>query len=94
MNIFENYLKKIQDLIKKNQKKLELKNIDNVKGINLEIPPSNINSDLSSNICMILAKVNKLNPNKLALSIKDLIKSNIKDFERSGCKSWFFKHTA
>ena len=82
MKIFENYLKKIQDLIKKNQKKLELKNIDNVKGINLEIPPSNINSDLSSNICMILAKVNKLNPNKLALSIKDLIKSNIKDFEK------------
>ena len=64
MNIFENYLKKIKDLIKKNQKKLELKNIDNLKGINLEIPPSNINSDLSSNICMILAKVNKLNPNK------------------------------
>ncbi len=48
MNIFENYLKKIKDLIKKNQKKLELKNIDNLKGINLEIPPSNINSDLSS----------------------------------------------
>ncbi len=82
MNIFENYLKKIKDLIKKNQKKLELKNIDNLKGINLEIPPSNINSDLSSNICMILAKVNKLNPNKLALSMKDLIKSNIKDFEK------------
>ena len=81
MNIFESYLKKISTLIKKNKNQLELKELNDFKGINLEIPPTNIASDLSSNICMILAKINKLDPNKLALRIKDLIKKNINDFK-------------
>ncbi len=81
MNIFENYLKKILKITKINQHKLDLKDVENLKGINLEIPPSNINSDLSSNICMILAKTNKLDPNKLAIKFKELIKANIEDFE-------------
>ena len=81
MNIFENYLKKILKITKLNQHKLDLKDVENLKGINLEIPPSNINSDLSSNICMILAKTNKLDPNKLAIKFKELIKANIEDFE-------------
>ena len=82
MNIFENYLEKILNCIKTNQRKLDLKDVENLKGINLEIPPSNIDSDLSSNICMILAKTNKLNPNKLAIKLKDLIKADIQDFEK------------
>ena len=81
MNIFDNYLKQIFNLIKKNQKNLDLENIDNFKGINLEIPPPNINSDLSSNICMVLAKKNKLNPNNLAKKIKELLDNNISDFK-------------
>ena len=60
MNIFKNYLKDIVVLVKKNQKKLDLIEINDFKGVNLEIPPHNIGSDLSSNICMILAKLNKL----------------------------------
>ena len=52
MNIFESYLKEIFSLIKK-KKKLDLKSINDFKGVNLEIPPLNIDSDLSSNLCMI-----------------------------------------
>ena len=81
MNIFESYLKDIVGLIKKNQQKLDLTETNNFKGANLEIPPPNIGSDLSSNICMILAKSNKLDPNKLAIKIKELIKKNINDFK-------------
>ena len=81
MNIFESYLKEIFSLIKKNKKKLDLKSINDFKGVNLEIPPLNIDSDLSSNLCMILAKVNKMDPKKLALKIKSLIKKRIKDFK-------------
>ncbi len=83
MNIFDNYLKKILNLIKKNQKKLDLNETNNFKGIILEIPPFNINSDLSTNICMILAKLNKLDSNKLALKIKKLIEENISDFKET-----------
>ena len=81
MNIFESYLKEIFSLIKKNKKKLDLKSINDFKGVNLEIPPLNIDSDLSSNLCMILAKVNKMDPKRLALKIKSLIKKRIKDFK-------------
>ena len=81
MNIFENYLKEILSLIKKNQNKLNLNEINNFKGVNLEIPPVNFNEDLSSNICMVLAKINKLNPNELATKVQALIKANIKDFK-------------
>ncbi len=82
MNIFDNYLKKILLLIKKNQIKLKLKDINEFKGINLEIPPSNFESDLSTNICMILAKLNKMDPKKLALQVKKIIVENIDDFKK------------
>tara|TARA_Y100000591_G_scaffold300110_1_gene293307 strand:+ start:319 stop:2037 length:1719 start_codon:yes stop_codon:yes gene_type:complete len=81
MNIFESYLKEILSLIKKNQNKLNLNEINNFKGVNLEIPPVNFNEDLSSNVCMVLAKINKLNPNELATKVQTLIKANIKDFK-------------
>ncbi len=82
MNIFDSYLKEILNLIKTNKKKLDLKDINNFKGVNLEIPPPNINSDLSTNICMILAKLNNLDPNKLASNVREIIKANIEDFKK------------
>ena len=40
MNIFEEYTKKIKSIIIKNQKFLKLENLNNFKGIVVEIPPS------------------------------------------------------
>ena len=82
MNIFDEYLKKILDLIKKNKKELNIKKLNNFKGMNLEVPPSNFDSDLSSNICMIIAKLNNLDPKKLATNVKELMKKSITDFEK------------
>ncbi len=82
MNIFDYYLEKITNLIKKNQNKLGLKETNKFNGINLEIPPPNFDSDLSTNICMILAKLNKVDPIKLALKFKKIIEENINDFEK------------
>ena len=62
MNIFDHHLKEIQNLILINKKKLKLENIDNLKNVNLEIPPNQFNFDLSCNIAMVLGKSNKLNP--------------------------------
>ena len=69
MNIFDYHLKEIHNLILANKKKLKLENIDNLKNINLEIPPQ-FNFDLSCNIAMVLGKSNKLNPKVLAKNIK------------------------
>ncbi len=81
MNIFDKYLEEILSLVKKNEKKLNINEFNEFKGISLEIPPINFGSDLSTNICMILAKLNKQDPKVLALKIKELIGKNISDFQ-------------
>ena len=81
MNIYELYLGKIKILVKKNQKSLELKNLDNFKSVNMENPPEKFDFDLSTNICMVLAKKNDLNPIKLSQKIKSLFKKNLTDFD-------------
>ena len=80
MNIFENYLKEIENLILKNKSYLSLKNIDNFKNVNLEIPPAHFNFDLSCNIAMVLGKSNKINPKDLAQKFKKLFIDNINYF--------------
>jgi len=73
MNIFNTYLKKIKSSVLKNQKELSIKNVDNFKGIVVESPPLEFNFDLSSNVSLILAKKNKMNPKMLAENIKLII---------------------
>ncbi len=80
MNIFDNYLKEIQNLILSNKKILKLENIDNLKKINLEIPPQQYNFDLSCNIAMVLGKSNKINPKDLAKKIKEIFLKKIINF--------------
>ena len=81
MNIFEHYLKKILSIVKKNKEELNLKKLNNFKGVVLESPPENFDFDISSNIALILAKLNDLNPIELSKNIKTLINKNIKDFK-------------
>ena len=76
MNIFENYLKEIENLVLINKSDLSLKNLDNLKNISLEIPPAEFNFDLSCNIAMILGKSNKLNPKDLSQNLKKLFINN------------------
>ena len=56
MNIFEYHLAEIKDLILSKKDTLKLDKIDNLKGVNLEIPPEQFNFDLSCNIAMVLGK--------------------------------------
>ena len=61
MNIFENYLSKINKVILDNKDNLKLTILENLDNINLEVPPNHFNYDLSSNVSLVLAKSNKLN---------------------------------
>ena len=81
MNIFEYYLLKINKIILDNKLNLSLTHLDDLKNVNLEVPPEHINFDLSSNVCLVLSKANKINPNQLANKIKTLLLKNIKHFE-------------
>ena len=80
MNIFEHHLSEIKKLILSNKKNLELNNVENLKNINLEIPPEQFNFDLSCNVAMVLGKTNKKNPNELALKLKNFFLEKISSF--------------
>ena len=82
MNIFEEYLEKINTLVDKNKEILKLDNLNNFKGIVVETPPEEFNFDLSCNASLVLAKINKINPKELANKMKDLILKNLSDFEK------------
>ena len=82
MNIFENYLTKINKIILDNKKILKLKNLENLDNINLEVPPNHFNYDLSSNVSLVLSKINNLKPIELADYIKDLLLQKVDHFEK------------
>jgi arginyl-tRNA synthetase len=81
MNIFEYYLSEIHNLVVNHKDDLKLNNLDNIKNINLEVPPQQFNFDLSCNISLVLAKANNLNSKALAVQLKNLFKKKIKNFE-------------
>ena len=74
MNIFEQYLDKIKKILLELSKKGDLILPDKLDGITAEIPPSKFNSDISTNVAMVLSKVNKKSPIDLANTLADAIK--------------------
>tara|TARA_B100000963_G_scaffold361479_1_gene397124 strand:- start:2290 stop:4014 length:1725 start_codon:yes stop_codon:yes gene_type:complete len=81
MNIFENYFTEIKKVVLDNKSVLGISEIDNISSFSVEVPPEHFDFDLSTNVSLILAKLNKLNPNKLANTLKDLLLNNISDFK-------------
>tara|TARA_B100000575_G_C23138074_1_gene661655 strand:+ start:355 stop:2079 length:1725 start_codon:yes stop_codon:yes gene_type:complete len=82
MNIFENYLSKLNKIILDNKNILKLENLEQLNNVNLEVPPEHFNFDLSSNVALILAKTNNMNSNNLASNIKDLLLKKVDHFEK------------
>ena len=76
MNIFEIYLDKIKSIIVDLNKKGELAIPETLNGINSEIPPAKFDSDISTNVAMVLSKLNKKSPLDLAEKISPIIKEN------------------
>ena len=76
MNIFETYLEKILKIIKSAKKDDLIKLPENLSGINVDIPPSKFNYDISTNVAMILAKSNNKSPLEIAEVIVNIIKKN------------------
>ncbi|MDA9172846.1 arginine--tRNA ligase [Candidatus Pelagibacter sp.] len=76
MNIFELYLDKIKSIIVDLNKKGELIIPETLNGINSEIPPAKFDSDISTNVAMVLSKLNKKSPLDLAEKISPIIKEN------------------
>ena len=75
MNIFELYLDKIKSIIVELSKKNQLIIPESFSGINAEIPPPKFDCDISTNVAMVLSKLNETSPiqlaEKLAVEIKN-----------------------
>ena len=74
MNIFELYLDKIKSIIIDLNKQDKLLIPKTFSGINAEIPPSKFDCDISTNVAMVLSKLNKKSPIELAEQISVIIK--------------------
>jgi len=81
MNIFDLYLDKIIILIKKLNKDGSIELPESLNGINVDIPPSNFDCDISTNVAMVLSKTNKKSPIDIANTLVDLIKGDDEKIE-------------
>jgi len=81
MNIFDLYLDKIIILIKKLNKDGSLELPESLNGINVDIPPSNFDCDISTNVAMVLSKANKKSPIDIANILIELIKNEDEKIE-------------
>ena len=70
MNIFETYQDKIKNLILDINKQGKIEISDNLDSIGVDLPPSQFKAHISTNVAMVLSKINKSNPNDLAKKIE------------------------
>ncbi len=66
MNIFEIYREQIINLLKDLSSQNILQLPENLNSINVDIPPLKFDGDISSNVAMVLSKLNKKSPNDIA----------------------------
>ena len=74
MNIFDEYLDNIKKTLLDLSKKGDLILPSTLDGITAEIPPSKFRSDISTNVAMVLSKLNKKAPIDLANLLSEEIK--------------------
>ena len=81
MNIFELYLDKIKSIIIDLNKNNQLEVPESFNGINAEIPPPKFDCDISTNVAMVLSKINKTSPLQLAEKLASEIKNKDSEIE-------------
>jgi len=74
MNIFDQYLDKIKKILLDLSKKDGLILPEKLDGITCEIPPEKFNSDISTNVAMVLSKANNKSPIDIASTLTEVIK--------------------
>ena len=76
MNIFDEYLEKIKEILSDLSKNGNLILPDKLDGIKAEIPPAKFNCDISTNVAMVLSKLNNKSPTNLANILSDALKKS------------------
>ena len=76
MNIFDQYTDKIKQILLDLSRKGEVILPDTFEGITTELPPSKFKSDISTNVAMVLSKINKKSPIDIADTLAKAIKKS------------------
>ena len=76
MNIFEKYRKLIFNILNNLDSKNILELPEHLNSINVDIPPSKYNCDLSTNVAMVISKINKKSPLDVATIIIQELKKD------------------
>ncbi len=66
MNIFDQYIEKLKKILTDLSNKGTISLPDKLDDITAEIPPEKFNCDISTNVAMVLSKINKKSPIELA----------------------------
>jgi len=82
MNIFDIYLKKINKLLLTLYKNGSIKISENLNSINVDVPPEKFDCDISTNVAMILSKINEINPLEFAKKIENDLKKIDSNIEK------------
>ena len=83
MNIFDIYLDKIKKIVIEQNTKGILKLPEKLDSINVDIPPKQFDCDISTNVPMVLAKINESQPIELAKKLIPLIKKEDTNIENA-----------
>ena len=76
MNIFDKYLDKIKRILLDLSKNGDLILPEKLDAITVETPPLKFNSDISTNVAMVLSKANNKTPTDLAVTLAKAIKES------------------
>ena len=75
MNIFSIYFEKIKKFLIDLEKDKQIKLPDNLNKLTIELPPKDLQGDISCNAALVLSKINKKKPKNIATLLKtNLIK--------------------
>jgi len=75
MNIFSIYFEKIKKFLIDLEKDKQIKLSDNLNKLTIELPPKDLQGDISCNAALVLSKINNKKPKDIAILLKtNLIK--------------------
>ena len=81
MNLFIIYLNKIKKILSDLEKKDQIKLSGDLTGLTIELPPVNIEGDISCNAPLILSKINEKKTMKMAEFLKVHFEKNFPEFK-------------
>ena len=81
MNIFDIYLEKITKVIQKLKSEGLIEIPEKLDAINVDIPQIKFDADISSNVAMVLSKINKKSPIAIANQLLPIIQKNDDNIE-------------